>query len=339
MNIHNRCLFSGTTASDTHFQAYLLDGLKRWNDDRMHQQSDKPSTISYSGLERYAVNELSQSVLNERLIPEFQPPRKYTGEKIGVEYLLSQTGKVLQDIISSTDTDNAALARQEEAEAATEEEEEDQDEGFGDDPEDDPTLPSLEPEELRPPQQQTGQRAPVERKQSTGQRDPVERQQSTGQRDPVERQQSTGQRDPVERQQSKGQRIPAAGQQSSSVSRAKSTPQASSSVTPARPASSGGKRPARFRSNSPDSSDSEASRDPEWVPDDDNGANDDDDDDDGLGVSIPLQCLFYWLQCHYRNKSITHPTGSSLVERQDWRARGWGFKTYLLHFVSLSKTH
>ena len=170
MNIHNCCLFSGTTASDTHFQAYLLDGLKRWNDDRMNQQSDKPSTISYSGLERYAVNELSQSVLNERLIPEFRPPRKNTGEKIGVEYLLSQTGKVFQDIISSTDTDNAALARQEEAEAATEEEEEDQDEGFGDDPEDDPTLPSLEPEELRPPQQQTGQRAPVERKQSTGQR-------------------------------------------------------------------------------------------------------------------------------------------------------------------------
>ena len=259
------------------------------------------------------MNELSQSVLNERLIPEFQPPRKYTSEKIGVEYLLSQTGKVLQDIISSTETDNAALARQEEAEAATEEEEEDQDEGFGDDPEDDPTLPSLEPEELRPPQQQTGQRAPVER------------------------QQSTGQRDPVERQQSKGQHIPAAGQPSILVSRAKSTPQATSSVTPARPASSGGKRPARFRSNSPDSSDSEASRDPEWLPDDDNGANDD--DDDGLGVSIPLQCLFYWLQCHYRNKSITHPTGSSLVERQDWRARGWGFKTYLLHFVSLSKTH
>ena len=304
MNIHNRCLFSGTTASDTHFQAYLLDGLKRWNDDRMHQQSDKPSTISYSGLERYAVNELSQSVLNERLIPEFRPLRKYTGEKIGVEYLLSQTGIVLQDIISSTDTDNAALARQEEAEAATEEEEqEDQDEGFGDDPEDDPTLTSLEPEELRPPQQQTGQRSPVERKQSTGQRAPVERKQSTGQRDPVER------------QQSKGQRIPAAGQQSSSVSRAKSTTQASSSVIPARPASSGGKRPARFRSNSPHSSDSEASRDPEWLPDDDNGANDDDDDDDGLGVSIPLQCLFYWLQCHYHITSNRHTPRAVAVDK------------------------
>ena len=63
-----------------------------------------------------------------------------TGEKIGVEYLLSFTGKVLQDIISSTDTDNAALAHQEETEAAIEDEE-DQDEGFIDESEDDPTQP------------------------------------------------------------------------------------------------------------------------------------------------------------------------------------------------------
>ena len=57
-----------------------------------------------------------------------------------MEYLLSLTGKVLQDIISSTDTDNAVLANQEEAEAAIEDED-DQDEGFIDESEDDPTQP------------------------------------------------------------------------------------------------------------------------------------------------------------------------------------------------------
>ena len=90
-------------------------------------------------------------------------------------------------------------------------------------------------------------------------------------------------------------------------------------MTPARPASSGCKRPARFRSNRPDSSDSEASRDPEWLPNDDNGANDDDDDDDdGLGVSIPLQCLFYWLQCHYRITSNRHPPGLLQLTNAAW---------------------
>ena len=89
----------------------------------------------------------------------------FPGEKIGVEYLLAQTDKVLQDLISSTDTDNADLARQEEAATATEEGEED--EGFEDDiEEDDPTQPPIEPAELSLPmttaQQPSGQPPSIE---------------------------------------------------------------------------------------------------------------------------------------------------------------------------------
>ena len=41
--------------------------------------SQSATSNSYSGILRYAVNDLSETVLHEKLLPEFQPPRKYTG--------------------------------------------------------------------------------------------------------------------------------------------------------------------------------------------------------------------------------------------------------------------
>ena len=89
----------GTSASDVHFQAYLLDGLMRWNSD--HSSAAVSSTElgpeSYNGLLIHAVNELSEDVLGKKVKPNVQNIGIYTGEMIGVEYLFNQTGEILKD--------------------------------------------------------------------------------------------------------------------------------------------------------------------------------------------------------------------------------------------------
>ena len=89
----------GTSASDIHFQAYLLDGLMRWNSD--HSSAAVSSTElgpeSYNGLLIHAVNELSEDVLGKKVKPNVQNIGIYTGEMIGVEYLFNQTGEILKD--------------------------------------------------------------------------------------------------------------------------------------------------------------------------------------------------------------------------------------------------
>lgn len=90
----------GQNASDLHFQAYLLEGLSRWNADCAASAVDPESRVrnqpeTYSGLLSTTVNSLSQQVLGQNLVAE-QQVGIYTGEQIGVEYLYSQTGQVLE---------------------------------------------------------------------------------------------------------------------------------------------------------------------------------------------------------------------------------------------------
>jgi len=66
----------GTTASDTHFQSYLLDGLMRWNQDREQLTT---GGSNYCGQMQSSVNQLSQELLDSKLLVNFRPPRKYTG--------------------------------------------------------------------------------------------------------------------------------------------------------------------------------------------------------------------------------------------------------------------
>ena len=89
----------GTSASDIHFQAYLLDGLMRWNSDRASAAVSitELGPESYSGLLIHAVNELSEDVLGKKVKPNVQNIGIYTGEMIGVEYLFNQTGEILKD--------------------------------------------------------------------------------------------------------------------------------------------------------------------------------------------------------------------------------------------------
>lgn len=62
--------FTGTMASDTFFQAYLLDGLARWNEDRaVAATTDEQQPHSYNHLLRHAVNTLAEEVLRKKIIP------------------------------------------------------------------------------------------------------------------------------------------------------------------------------------------------------------------------------------------------------------------------------
>ena len=92
---------SGTSASDVHFQAYLLDGLMRWNADRQAVSSAVSSTESRpetcSGLLIQAVNELSEDVLGKKIKSNAQSVGIHTGEMIGVKYLFNKPGEILND--------------------------------------------------------------------------------------------------------------------------------------------------------------------------------------------------------------------------------------------------
>ncbi|KAK3729301.1 hypothetical protein QZH41_011429, partial [Actinostola sp. cb2023] len=94
----------GTSASDMHFQAYLLEGLQRWNADRATNAVSNAVSgpESYSGVLCQVVNELSEDVLGKAIRPDVQKVGIYTGERIGVEYLYNQTDEGFVEIEDET---------------------------------------------------------------------------------------------------------------------------------------------------------------------------------------------------------------------------------------------
>ncbi|KAK9963911.1 hypothetical protein ABG768_005130 [Culter alburnus] len=90
---HLNRFIPGTSANLENFQAYLLEGLERWNEDRAAAAvtHDAPSSLRcYSGSLQHSLNELSQRLLGCSLVQDYSKPGQYTGELIGVEYLCSQ---------------------------------------------------------------------------------------------------------------------------------------------------------------------------------------------------------------------------------------------------------
>ncbi|KAL1269397.1 hypothetical protein QQF64_031686 [Cirrhinus molitorella] len=78
---------------EEHFQAYLLEGLEQWNEDRAATAVTHDAPLSlrcYSGSLQHSLNELSQCLLGCSLAQSYSKPGQYTGELIGVEYLCSQ---------------------------------------------------------------------------------------------------------------------------------------------------------------------------------------------------------------------------------------------------------
>ncbi|XP_067093089.1 uncharacterized protein [Osmerus mordax] len=94
---HLNRFIPGTSANALNFQLYLLEGLNRWNQDRgTAAVTSKPSSLlTYSGGVAHCVNTNSLKVFGRAFVPTFTPPAKYTGELLGVDYLLSQTGQSL----------------------------------------------------------------------------------------------------------------------------------------------------------------------------------------------------------------------------------------------------
>ncbi|XP_028661142.2 uncharacterized protein LOC114654649 isoform X2 [Erpetoichthys calabaricus] len=108
----------GTSASAAHFQPYLLEGLARWNEDLAAQavEAADRDIVCYSGQLQHSLNELSELVYHMKLVEDYTRPAKYNGELIGVQYLFSQTGRVLvevmgrdPDALDGTDTDDDSV--------------------------------------------------------------------------------------------------------------------------------------------------------------------------------------------------------------------------------------
>jgi len=107
-----RC--TGTTASDAYFQALLLEGISRWNDDRM-TAAVANATQKYRCFDDKLKSEHSRlsTKLWGRSVVEHRPPLRYTGELLGLEYLYSQTGRSLSLVTSDTDADMDQVEKEE----------------------------------------------------------------------------------------------------------------------------------------------------------------------------------------------------------------------------------
>ncbi|KAB5574598.1 hypothetical protein PHYPO_G00210810, partial [Pangasianodon hypophthalmus] len=134
---HMQRFIPGTSANTLNFQLYLLEGLNRCNQDRAAASlATKPSSLlTYAGEVVHCINTNSLKVFGRKYIPSFQAPSKYTGELIGVDYLLAQTGQPLQRVDPDAEATDQLLE-----EVNVDEQE---DEGFEEDLSDDRTLASL----------------------------------------------------------------------------------------------------------------------------------------------------------------------------------------------------
>ena len=73
---------AGTTANDMHFQAYLLEGIVRLNEDRASaalEGTRRPEIRSYHSALRHLVNQLNMMVYGSEFDDCYRDPYKYTG--------------------------------------------------------------------------------------------------------------------------------------------------------------------------------------------------------------------------------------------------------------------
>jgi len=104
----------GTTASDAHFQALLLEGMSRWNDDRM-SAAVANATLKYRCFDDKLKSEhsrLSTKVWGWSVV-EHRPPLRCSGELLGLQYLYSQTGRSLSLVTSDADADMDQVEKEE----------------------------------------------------------------------------------------------------------------------------------------------------------------------------------------------------------------------------------
>ena len=95
-HLHLDRMVPGTSANAVNFQAFLLDGITRWNSSRSSQAM--PISTSVTELCTFdvrlqdKVNKLHNSFFGAPVFPNYTLPAVLSGELIGVEYLLHVTG-------------------------------------------------------------------------------------------------------------------------------------------------------------------------------------------------------------------------------------------------------
>ncbi|XP_047242400.1 uncharacterized protein LOC124880974 [Girardinichthys multiradiatus] len=108
---HLNRFIPGNSANSLNFQIYLLEGLHRWNHNRATAavETETSGLRIYSGELVHSVNTDYERVFGKKLVPSFTPPAKYTGELIGVQYLLKQNNEPLQDMAPDSEVVDALL--------------------------------------------------------------------------------------------------------------------------------------------------------------------------------------------------------------------------------------
>ncbi|XP_030295203.1 uncharacterized protein LOC115595183 [Sparus aurata] len=137
---HLNRFIPGTSANTLNFQLYLLECLNRWNQDcgAAAVTTRSSSLLTYARDVAHCVNTNCLKLFGRALVPNVRPPAKYTGELLGVDYLLSQTGQPLKLHPDSEDTEDMLEDVDE-----GEEEEEEEEECFEEDPTLDLSVSSL----------------------------------------------------------------------------------------------------------------------------------------------------------------------------------------------------
>jgi len=81
---------AGQSASDLHFQAYLLDALTHWNQDCgvAAVQGTPSGAGTYNATLRHWVNKVGEKVTGEQLDPDIRLPGKYTGQTFWQKIML-----------------------------------------------------------------------------------------------------------------------------------------------------------------------------------------------------------------------------------------------------------
>ncbi|XP_028998209.2 uncharacterized protein LOC129603588 [Betta splendens] len=130
-HLHLNGFIPGTSASALHFQVYLLEGLVRWNEDRGRASVEGAQRLvprCYDALLQDYLKRLTQEFMGMTVVETYTQPGEYTGELIGVEYLFSQTGAVLEDLGRDPDAPDGL----DEADVeVVDNDEGEEDEGFG----------------------------------------------------------------------------------------------------------------------------------------------------------------------------------------------------------------
>ena len=88
-----------------HFQAFLLEGMARWNDQLMTAAvRSAPTESCYDDKLKAAHSHLVEKLYGQPA--SHQPALKYTGELFGIEYLYRQTGQSLNLVKTDTDSES-----------------------------------------------------------------------------------------------------------------------------------------------------------------------------------------------------------------------------------------